>query len=687
MPSRSANNHRYVPDAVRDYNLNPSASVVDKQSKYTPQLEEAAKLKQTAESLSRLAKGLNDANYVWQKQANENAIVALAEQKGEENKKAWADVSHNLKGMAKFNPYNEDAYNALVAGDIGKKYINSLYADPELKYRSPEEVYNMVSNLQTDMLAEFHTTGLNKKYYANPLINFKNNSDKVIQQHAIAHAEVKMQRTDNQISTTYSNYLLEGGQEGFSVVLDNVVQEGNALGRTTEGNASNVLNTVQKAIATDPSKYSSAFVLAQLKTYKINGKTLNELVPNLDGQVLKLVREAKQADLQDRKLDYETKQFDMQLKREEIATNFIEQLTSGERFTAQEMQDWAISMTDQYSLDGVNSIKLFHDLSTGQKTFMDLKKIESDPEVVLKLQQGIFTGETTSLDLAEAIGEGTLGTDDAQKLGDQLFSFNTKKQTQEIKRIDEHIKRTTEEYTKHDDKTGRRAILRSSEAKQFLLNKMQELRGQYEQKQIDYEEFNHQLAKYKSAAKEVERRRTSGQVTGMAAGYESLRATPTISDTQWEKVDTYRSTLAIRRMGLVRNSLGKNSNTVEIESEPQKYRPSTGARHTGYDLKGKDIQMGKAVFSPLKGTVVGVLKGDNGGMGNMVLVRCKNGKLIKYMHLQNAGLPTLGAEIDTETPIGYIGNTGNVENKNVGCLHFECYDENQQWITAYELLQ
>jgi murein DD-endopeptidase MepM/ murein hydrolase activator NlpD len=678
---------RITPDVARNYNLTPAASAVDKQLKYNPQLEDAARLKQTADGLAKLAKGMSDVDALMQRQAYDNALKDYAQKKGDETKKKWADVSHNIKGMAKFNPYNEDAYNALVCNDIGKKYINDLYADPELKYRSPEEVDAMINNLQNDMIAEFGSKGLAQRYYAKSLLDFKQHSDNLVLKHTSAHAEVKMQRTDNQISTTYSNVLLEGGEAEFTNTLDTVVLEGKGLGRTLEGNANNVINTVQKAIIADPSKFNSAFVLGRLKTYKVDGKPLTEIVPNLEGQVLKMVREAKNADLNDRKLEYETKQFDMQLKREEIATDFINQLNSGKLFTAQELQNWAVQMSEQAGLDGVNSIKLFHDLHTGQKTFMDLKQITSDPEVVLKLQQGIFTGETTALSLAEAMGNGTLGVEDAQKLGTQITEFKTKKQTQEIKRIDEHIKRATEEYTKNDDKTGRSAVLKTRVAKQELLNRMQILRGQYEEGKITYEQFNNKLAAVKSACREIERQNSAGQKTGMLAGYESLMSTPAISQEQWNRVDVARSTLAIRRMGIIKNSMNQDSKTVYIDSEPQAHRESTGTRHTGYDLGGRDVQMGKAVHCPVAGQVVGVLKGDNGGMGNMVLVRAKNGKLIKFMHLQYAGLPSLGSEISEDTVIGHVGNTGNVKNSSAGSLHFECYDENMQWITAWEFVR
>ena len=434
---------RVTPDVARNFNLSPAASIVDKQGKYNPQLEDAAKLKATADDLVKLAKGLSDVDALMQRQARDNALQEYATKTGDETKKKWADVSHNIKGMAKFNPYNEDAYNALVCNDIGKKYINDLYANPELKYRDPQEVDNMINNLQTDMIAEFGKTGLAQRYYAKSLLDFKKHSDALVLKHTSEHAEVKMQRTDNQISTSYSNVLLEGGEAEFSNTLDTVVLEGNGLGRTVEGNANNVLNTVQKAIIAEPSKFSSAFVLGQLKTYKVNGKPLTEIVPNLEGQVLKMVREAKQADLNDRKLTYESEQFDLQLKRNDIATEWVDLLRSGKELSPKEQQQWAIQMSQKYGLDGINSLKLFKDIADGRTTFTDLKSIPSDPETLLDLQAGIFIGETTNVSIYDAIEAGKLNPADAAKLGEQLHTFNLKKEAKEIKQIDEHIKRTT----------------------------------------------------------------------------------------------------------------------------------------------------------------------------------------------------------------------------------------------------
>ena len=104
--------------------------------------------------------------------------------------------------------------------------------------------------------------------------------------------------------------------------------------------------------------------------------------------------------------------------------------------------------------------------------------------------------------------------------------------------------------------------------------------------------------------------------------------------------------------------------------------------HKGYDITGANYQMGRAIYAPMNGRVVGVYQGKNNGAGNIVIIRCDNGKYMKLMHLQTAGLPEIGTLCDTNTVIGHIGNTGAVTNKKKGSLHVEFYDSNGTWIPA-----
>lgn len=654
--ARIDNNNRLTPDAVRDYDLNPSAAVVDKQSKYTPQLQEAAKLKQTAESLSRLAKGLTDANYVWQKQANENAIVALAEQKGEENKKAWADVSHNLKGMAKFNPYNEDAYNALVAGDIGKKYINSLYADPELKYRSPEEVYTMIDNLQNDMLAEFSSAGLNKKHYANPLINFKTNSDRIIQQHASAYAEVKMQRTDNQISTTYSNYLLEGGQENFSVVLDNVVQEGKNLGRTTEGNANNILNTIQKAVATDPSKYSTSFVLAQLKTYKINGKTLTELIPNLDGQVLKIMREAKTAEYQDLKLQLEHENLQGQLAINQATNDFLVWSKENPYASQKEKEIMFEEISDKYELQRFQ-IGFASGLAGYQANLFNLTDIKTDPEVFEELKNKANKGELSVEDMNRNM---PYLSNAAWK---QLNELITKETSNTVKF---NTQQFNDLYLDNDAPNRLRGEL-YNKAKIDLNT----LNDQLNNKEITPSEYKRRFDLMRS---QIEHQRQVNKNT--AANVQKLIKAQHRNMVQITPETEINAEKNFARFGMLRNTQGVPLKTVDVLSMPSQNRG--GRVHVGYDIN--NVHIGQPIYPPkgLSGKVVG--KGFEETMGNYIILSLKNGKYCLIQHLKDTAGLKYNDTFNGNTVIGHVGNTGRAANN--GSLHVEFWDKNCMWINT-----
>lgn len=691
--------NRVNPDTVESFQLRPSAAPVNKLSQYQVDMSDINKTKATAQGLAALAKGISDINPMI-KDMSEKAVRAAYEKAKAENKKEWADVSKNISGMGKFNPYNKETFDRLTAQDITRNYIQKLYSAPEMAMRTPQEFDSLLKSQQQQLMKDYESVGLTPRSYVDYLETYSQKANQVKNEHVKSNAEFTYRMTNNKIQQSYGGQLVTvptGTDKAvhFNNVLNGVVAEGQALGRTAYANAENILGTVRNAIYTDPSQYNSAYVLGQLRGYTIDGKTLQELIPDFDAQVLKMVREAKQADLQDRKLEYESTQFDMQLRREQAADEWLNFLVSGGKLNPEEQRNMCIQIAQKYQLDGKNTFKLLDDFATGRKTFVDFEDTPSDPNVAFQLQQGIFTGETTSLAIAEAMGEGKLSRSDAQVIGNQLYQFQNQKQTKDIKRVNEHVKRAVEEYTKDNSTTKQRAILRSPQDRSDFTTRVHNLRGQYEQGEIDYTTFNNELSALKAASKVIQDRRTKGQAVGFATGYEVLKSTPTISKEQWDRVDVGRSTLAIRRMGIIKNNAGGNSNTVYIDSAPQSHRPYSGTRHTGYDLGGKDVKGGKAVHCPVSGEVVGVLVGDNGGMGNMVLIRANNGKLIKFMHLQNAGLPSLGDIIDKDTPIGYVGTTGRVgtiTNKDgtktkVPSLHFECYDKNMQWITAWEFVQ
>ena len=202
------NNTRVTPDAVRDYNLNPAASVVDKQSKYTPQLEESAKLKQTADGLAKLAKGINDVRYIVERQANDNAIAAVAKTE-EKNRKEWAEVSKNIDGMAKFNPYNKEAYKTLRAKNLAEQGMLKLN---ELKATcaslTPEEFDAQNNAIQQDVLNNMSAEGLKAKHTSGYLMSLHNASEKLKGEYVSKNAEFNYNVVQNQSNRILFAFLL-----------------------------------------------------------------------------------------------------------------------------------------------------------------------------------------------------------------------------------------------------------------------------------------------------------------------------------------------------------------------------------------------------------------------------------------------------------------------------------------------
>lgn len=647
---------RVTPDVARNFNLSPAASVVDKQGKYNPQLEDAAKLKATADGLVKLAKGLSDVDALMQRQARDNALQEYATKTGDETKKKWADVSHNIKGMAKFNPYNEDAYNALVCNDIGKKYINDLYADPELKYRDPQEVDNMINNLQTDMIAEFGKTGLAQRYYAKSLLDFKKHSDNLVLKHTSEHAEVKMQRTDNQISTSYSNVLLEGGEAEFTNTLDTVVLEGKGLGRSLEGNANNVINTVRKAVATNPSKYSTAFVLGQLRDYKIDGKTLTEIVPALEDNVLKMMREVKTAEYQDLKIQLEHDNLQGQLAINDATNEWCDWLNQNPHASQKEKETQFNLLVDKYELHRFQ-IGFANGISGYQSDLFSLTDVKTDPEVFEELRNKANQGELS----VEDMNSNTRYLSNAawKQLNEQITKDTSST-------IQYHTKQFNELYLKDDSPTRLRGNL-YNKAKVDLNNLNEELNNklitpaEYKRRlNLMEDEIKHQQNRDKNMAQNV-------KILSDATYRNSLRLAP---ETEAKAEANFS------KFGMIRNSDGVPRQNVDVLSMPAQNRD--GRIHVGYDIN--NVAIGQPIYPPkgLSGTVVCI--DSNATMGNYIILKLKNNKYCLIQHLNDFAGLKYNDKFGGNDVIGHVGNTGRAASN--GSLHIEFWDKNCQWINT-----
>lgn len=116
--------------------------------------------------------------------------------------------------------------------------------------------------------------------------------------------------------------------------------------------------------------------------------------------------------------------------------------------------------------------------------------------------------------------------------------------------------------------------------------------------------------------------------------------------------------------------------TDRVINESSKRITQAYGGHNGVDLGWRQDENQNKVYANCKGTVVeiqdglGNLQGSTGvqSWGNYVLIKHGNGYHSRYAHLKSGILVKKGQEVDENTQLGVIGDSGNAYGRH---LHFE----------------
>lgn len=116
--------------------------------------------------------------------------------------------------------------------------------------------------------------------------------------------------------------------------------------------------------------------------------------------------------------------------------------------------------------------------------------------------------------------------------------------------------------------------------------------------------------------------------------------------------------------------------TDRVINESSKRITQAYGGHNGVDLGWRQDENENRVYANCKGTVVevqdglGNLQGSTGvqSWGNYVLIKHGNGYHSRYAHLKSDILVKKGQEVDENTQLGVIGDSGNAYGRH---LHFE----------------
>ena len=669
------NNTRVTPDAVRDYNLNPAASVVDKQSKYTPQLEESAKLKQTADGLAKLAKGINDVLPVMAEQANANAIEAVAKTE-DKNKKEWAEVSKNIDGMAKFNPYNKEAYKTLRAKNFaeqGMQKLNGLKAI--CASLTPEEFDAQKNTIMQEVLNNMNAEGLKAKHTSGYLMKLHNASENIKGEYVSKNAEFNYNVVQNQIISSVSKDMAtmtannpNGFVAGWNDAIKSLENTANGLGMNNSKQQELLYKTINQYLVDNVDDIDAEEFMIAVGQTKINGKPLSDFDPNYAESMKQLLVKAKSAKYEMDKLDLNIEK--LRLEKASLAANAeMFKFMSDPNKTDAEILSKANELIEAGGMEAIG-MNYLQKIVGDKQTLFNLRTTQTNPEAYEELMRKYITGELTQNNIVQAVDDKQLGAKDASSLFNAMQSDAQESYSEQFRAIKELYLDTNAvvdlgtknkaDITKAVFNTTADPNLSKAEKAQALMRIKGVAEHMQEQKEVNESKDPRKLI----TASYMRTQKAHNQAPQEAQRY-------------------------LAQMGLFKNQMGWKDSNIKVSSPMQASRTVTGTngKTVTREHKGTDVSTytGRAIYAPKTGEVIA--SGYEKSMGNYVLFKCENGGYIKLMHLQAANLPKAGTHFIEGSRLAHVGNTGFVNTKDSGVLHIECFDKRMRLVDPKQFIK
>lgn len=683
--ARVDNNNRLTPDAVQNYDLNPSATVVDKQSKYTPQLEEAAKLKATAQSLADLSKGLTSLNTLMARQAAEYNVEKYAES-AEDTRKTFAEYSKNIDGFAKFNPFNEEVYYTL-RGDthVG----NAILKYQELSKRCgdlTESAFDAeLQTVQDELMTNLKAENIQAKNSYNALSRFQKAQSELKTAYVKNRAEKKYQVTQNQM-VSYSalglaTHVAQGDSflDGWNKTVSQLTGTANGLGMDNHKQYELLQRTVQQYLTDNIDEVDAEEFTLALGQTTINGQPLSDFDPNYTTSMKQLLMKAKNA-------KYEVDSMDLKLEKLRIEKNSLQAYAdiyhtmADPNKTQAEKKQKAMELIELYDLEAVG-FDFLHKIANDQKTLLTLETAQTDPRVYEKLIQSYIAGELSQDEVLAASKAGQLGANDAYSLFKSLRTDDRRDCTTKLTYLNKRYLADNPDVDLGVDEEGNSNQDKIRKAV-FEITTDDNLTPAEKNRRL---EDTARVAQLMEA--QQERVSATNPMKLITAEYHKFQRVETQN-----AIDAQKS---IAKLGLFKNQMDWNDTNITVSSTMQKERKVTieddkgnkktvNRPHYGTDV---ETYLGRQIYAPFTGKVVA--SGFEASMGNYLLLERADGKgYMTLMHLQYANLPKAGANFIKGRPLAHVGNYGDVTTKDgVGILHVECWDKRMKLVNPEEFLK
>ena len=664
------NNNRVNPNAVEDRNLKPTATVNDKLIRYQVNTTGANKLANTANALAALGKGVMEVDNLLRYEAQENTIKAIweTEQLGG-NKKEWKEVSKNVNGLAKFNPYNDDAYRKLQANDIYRAAALEISTYPELEKLDPEKYNQLVSDTNKKMLNGFKETGLSPKDYGDAVVQWNNQISTLQDNYVTKHAEYKYKQLATKQASDLSFQagvaLAENTGLDKTVVLQDVInskiQEMNELGMPEDTQGAIILSGMKGFLAKNADSITSAEFKMAISNLEINGKKASELIPDFDYSVNQLYKEAQRAIYEDKHIQYQNHQLDLKIAEQSAMKDLYDWTQQNPNASYDETYQQARDLISKYGLEEIG-FSFINEMARDKSTITELQSVQSDPATLQELGAKAALGTLTGEDINQAVLDRKLNWKDALSFTDRI--------NREAKADMVAVKKQATTLSSQFKKSGiyNESVLGKTDS--------QELNNQTNQVILDLQngKITPEIAQKKlsdieriaAAKKRIKNFKVTNDFFLLNANYIKSQAAPAYNSD--------RAIQAFKQLALERGRVGQKIQP-QVTSAPNDNRRINGkaSPHKGYDLSATtDTRIHSA---PMDG--VCIFAGYTKDFGNYAVIKYSNGSYMRVGHLSTSTYHLQNKKIAAGQ---YIGNAGSTGFSTGTHLHVDFWDKNRQLI-------
>lgn len=667
------NNNRINPDAIKNTTLQPQASPVDKLVKYQPNLTDVSKSKANADALAKLGQGLMDYDIYLREQANDSALVAYEQTEGEQNKKEWAEVSKNVKGMAKFNPYIKDSYRTLVAQDIYRSSVLKINSNPNLHKMSEEEFTTFIESTKQEMFTALKESKIDPRHYANYIEKFSKDCYNTAQVYTVKNSEY-----------TYKNSLVKQGSdlafnlgantfqatteseklEAITQTINMKVAECLEAGIPKDDIAKEVLGVgLQSYIVDNADTLSTKALESAIRDIKINGVPLNEIIPNYNYELHKIIRTAKRADYEDRKADYDDEQLTLKINTEAATKEFFGWYKNNQSASPAEIQQQALGFISKYNIDE-NGITFLHSVASTKNLMTQLREVEADPSVLNELGRKAALGTLTGQDVEKALLDQKIGWKEGLQFIDRL----DRQAKAEVKDFDNSAK-DFDTKMKKDGIYGK--PLRNTKEYTDLMNTRNQITMDLDNGKITAEQARQKVAELDRIANSIrlmKQNKNKNVNLLLNANYIKAQSYPTYS--------FGTASDAFKSLGFIRGGYGQRiQGNITSGINPNRQINGKASPHRGYDIGAVE---GTAIRNcNMAGKVVA--SGYEEAMGNYAVIQYANGSYARFMHMKNNTASLQGKELLPNQQFAYVGNTGKSTGSH---LHVDFWNRNMELINV-----